>query len=76
MVLGNGNRLLHVLESVGLEVLAGDAGCLRQTRNHVNRVETDRTGQDALEVVGNERVVGHLHEETHSHERIVLDQQV
>lgn len=76
MVLWDGDCLLHVLEGVGLEVLAGDAGCLGQAGNHVNRVETDGTGQDAFKIVGNEGVVGHFNQETYSHEWIVLDQQV
>lgn len=76
VVLGDRHRLLHVFEGVGLEVLVGDAGHLRQPGDHVDGVEADGTQQDALEVLGDQRVVGHLDEEADRDKGVVLDQQV
>lgn len=60
VVLGDRHGFFHVFEGVGLEVLVGDAGHLGQTGDHVDGVETDWAQQDALEVLCDERVVGHL----------------
>lgn len=76
MILRNSYRLLHVLQCIRLQVLAGNTGSLRQPRNHVDGVETDGAREDAFQVVCDEGVVGHLHQEAHRHEGVVLDQQV
>ena len=76
VVFGDGHGLFHVFERVGLEVLVGDAGDLGEAGDDVDGVEADGAQQDALEVLCDQRVVGHLHQEAHSHERVVLYQQV
>lgn len=60
VVLRNGHGFFHVFEGVGLEVLVGDAGYFGEARDDVDGVETNWAEKDALEVLGDERVVGHL----------------
>lgn len=76
VVLGDRHRFFHVLERVRLEVLVGDACDLGEAGDDVDGVEADGAEEDALEVLCDERVVGHLDQEADSDEGVVLDQQV